>query len=365
MKSSITVSRRGLVLGTAGLTGALAASGLTAPVAHAEPSDEPSKDPALEQTVEENEKFVKGEPALLDAGHVDLGPRLIDGEWIAAARDDSQAPPVWRLLEDIVFQVHDKGILTLPEDPVYGFTGAKPGEQVWAIPQVEIAGVVWLGWSTQDPNVVNANLRGMTLRFHSIQGPGLMSLFLQPGNFAPPQLLVDPKGEFPQDMFAEINTHVHANWVFTKPGVYLADLEFHAEDNKGKVYSASTTMRFSVGDQTSPDEAREATWADGKGPEARAAAAGGNAGGKSDGGGATGGSTGGNGEKGAKGNAQAEEKKEGAGTTALLVGGGIAAVAAIGGGAFALSQRKRNAAAEDAAWGENSSEGGNAEGSER
>lgn len=335
------IPRRGVLLGALGLAaaGPLALAG----PAPARAETEPPSDPKLQQTVSESEEIRHGEKVVIDAGHVDIGPRLVNDEWIVAARDDTAAPPVWRSLDDVVLQVHDAGALDLPDDPAYSFTGADAGQKVWSVPQTEIPGVVWVGWNTQDPPVVQTATRGVTLRVHSIQGPGKMSLFLQPGNFEPPQVLVDPKVSQPQDIFVEPNTHTHANWVFTAPGVYLVDLEVRAETPEGKTYSSSVTVRYSVGDQTDPEVARTQEWADGKGPQARAESGG--AGAASDGGSDAGGAPGTE-----QGSGDDDGGGGGGGGNALLISGGIAA--AVGGIAAAgvALQRGRSKKARDAAW---------------
>lgn len=225
-----------------------------ASVAHAEPSD----DPALEQTVESDERTVTGEPAVMDVGHADLGMRRVDGEWVLQVRDDRTSPAVWRNLEDVVIQVHDAGKQQIP-DSGYEFTGAKGGEEAWVVPQVEVSGVVWLGWNTQDPELIKHAERGVTMKFSKAEGPGQLTLFLQPGNFGDPQVLVDSSNLAEHNsVFIEKNTHTHANWVFTKEGQYTTDLTMTAEDSEGKKVSASASLVFAVGDATDTDAAHEA-----------------------------------------------------------------------------------------------------------
>lgn len=218
-----------------------------------------SDDPALQQQVEADEEIAT-EQKVLDAGHVDLGPKILDGKLQLLVRDDTTAleggKPVWRHLNDIVIKVNDKAQLALPDDPAYSFTGAAPGDTVWVVPQTEAQGVVWLGWNTQSPEVVSTLERGVTLKLEKVThlgGDGRMSLFLQPGNFAPPQLLFD--GGSTADIWVDLNTHTHANWVFTKPGIYLAQLNVSASGLDKKEHMATAVLRFAVGDQTDIQEA--------------------------------------------------------------------------------------------------------------
>ncbi|WP_296136087.1 choice-of-anchor M domain-containing protein [uncultured Tessaracoccus sp.] len=213
-----------------------------------------SDDPGIKQRVAADEAVATDEVAI-DAGHVDLGPRIIDDEWTLLMRDDTArlegGAARWRRPDRTVLRVRDTARTTLPDGDDYAFTGAKAGEQVWAVPQTEVTDVVWLGWNTQDPAVVDSTERGVTLEFEGVthvEGGGRMSLFLQPGNFAPPQLLFD--GKSPGDVWVDLNTHTHANWVFTKPGTYLVRTAVTATGTDGAERRAEAVLRFAVGDAT-------------------------------------------------------------------------------------------------------------------
>src|SRR5690606_28434889 len=84
------------------------------------------------------------------------------------------------------------------------------------------------------------------------------------------------------------NTHTHANWVFTEPGAYLVQVEVAADLIDGRRVEDVATLRIAVGDATSTDEVRAATF---DGPVAPPAPAAGDAAaddaGETDGGGGT------------------------------------------------------------------------------
>lgn len=227
---------------------------LALPVPRAAADETPAPDPALAQTVTGDEATAQG-PAVVDAGHVDVGPRLVDGKWRVMARDDSGSEPVWRDPDELVLRVSDAALMDAPTDEAYSFMGASGGERWYVIPQTQNQQVVWLGWNTQDPGVVDAVDRGATMSIGPVQGPGKSWLFLQNGTFGQPLLLVDGQKDAPQDVWVDANTHVHANWVFTAPGVYTARLTFSADTKDGKHETATTTLRFAVGDAASTDEA--------------------------------------------------------------------------------------------------------------
>lgn len=227
-----------------------------APVAAAQV---PDNDPALQQVVGADEQVAPlGERAVIDAGHADLGPVFADGKMQFLVRDDTQDPPVWRHLEDVVFAVGDSARQTLPETDQFDFTGAKPGAEVWVIPQTEVAGVPWLGWNSQAPSLLERSANGMSLEFGGHEGPGQFSLFVQPGGFHEPQQLWNEQEPGTQSMWVEPNTHTHANWVFTEPGAHLVGVRATVEDQDGTVHTDEQVVRIAVG--VDPAEAADATF---------------------------------------------------------------------------------------------------------
>jgi surface-anchored protein len=203
------------------------------------------------------------EPAVLSAGHVDIGPRFIDGEWTLlihddAARADPGAPSVWRYPDQTVLRVTDASQLTVPDDPAYEFLGAPAGSPVHVVPQTQNPDVVWVGWNTQDPDVMQTIDRGVTLSLSHVDGPGDLIAYLQSGNFGAPTPLWDSRQPELQPVWVDVNTHTHANWVFTEPGVYLATFEIAADLIDGSTVSDTQSIRFAVGDATSDEEALSA-----------------------------------------------------------------------------------------------------------
>ncbi|WP_314451009.1 choice-of-anchor M domain-containing protein [uncultured Microbacterium sp.] len=240
----------------------LALALLTAPTAaFAQDGDD---DPNLDQTL--GDLAVVHGDRTLDAGHVDMGPKFDDGQWTFLIHDDvakadANATSVWRYPEETVFHVLDQAELSVPDDPAYVFVGADPGATVWVVPQTQNPEVVWLGWNTQDPEVMQTIDRGVTLSLTGAQGPGTVTTYLQSGSFGEPQLLWDSRVPDAQPIWVDVNTHTHANWVFTEPGVYLLQLEATADLVDGSTVSNTQLIRFAVGTDTSPADALAATWA--------------------------------------------------------------------------------------------------------
>lgn len=210
----------------------------------------PPDDPALAQSVAPDEAAASG-PAVIDVGHVDVGPRVVDGQWQVMARDDSGPAPVWRDPAQTVLHVTDAALMDAPTDPAYDFMGGRAGERWYVVPQTQNPDVVWLGWNTQDPGVTRTVQRGATMSIGPVSGPGRAWMFLQNGTFGKPLPLMDSQTGAPQDVWVDVNTHVHANWVFSAPGTYLARLTFSADTLDGRHVSATTVLRFAVGSATS------------------------------------------------------------------------------------------------------------------
>ena len=229
-------------------------SGATGAATNPATSATPSADPALEQNVAANEPTSQT-PAVIEAGHVDLGPRLIGGKLTVSLRDDSAASPVWRDPNKTVLRVRDGALIQVPQGEDYKFLA--DSKRVYVLPQTQKTQLVWLGWNTQDPAVTKLIQGGVNMRIEQVKGPGRSWLILQEGTFGKPKVLADSAASA-QDIWVDTNTHVHANWIFSKPGIYLVKVSFKATGVDGKTYQATTTLRFAVGDATSTTNALKA-----------------------------------------------------------------------------------------------------------
>ncbi|MFP5375853.1 MAG: choice-of-anchor M domain-containing protein, partial [Acidimicrobiia bacterium] len=155
---------------------------------------------------------------VVSSGHVDIGPRLIDGAWRLQVRDDRTPPPVWRDLEDVVLHVVDQARIAVPPGNAFSFLGPA-GAGLWMLPQTERPGVLWPGWNTQDVSVTTAVAGPVTWTMEPIGAPGSFSLFfLDP--FGTPRVLFDGSRPFPQATTVPHNTHAHGNWAFGAGGSY-------------------------------------------------------------------------------------------------------------------------------------------------
>ncbi|RKR88358.1 putative ABC transporter-associated repeat protein [Micromonospora pisi] len=178
-------------------------------------------------------------------GHVDMGPQLQGDTWTVRLRDDSGSPPVWRELSDVVLHVVDKAKIKVPSGADYAFLGAA-GSDVWLLPQGQQSGIVWPGWNTQDPSVVNGINGDVTWRLTSLSGPGHFKLYLT-GSFGKPEVLFDSAKTLPQGIRVPPNTHAHGNWAFTKSGIYRLGVEMTGTTKAGKSVTSTKVLTIAVG----------------------------------------------------------------------------------------------------------------------
>ncbi|MEU6857541.1 TIGR03773 family transporter-associated surface protein [Glycomyces sp. NPDC046736] len=184
-------------------------------------------------------------------GHIDIGPRFADGTWTAQLRDDTASESVWRDLEDVVLTVPDASLFPIPEG--YDFLGA-PGDEIYLLPQVQAAGIVWPGWNTQDKSVIDAVPGSVDWNLTAVDGPGEFTLFLS-NTFGGAEVLFDSSAALPQTVSVPRNTHAHGNWTFSEPGVYLLTVEFTATTGDGETVTDTKNVQLAVGDATDPGDA--------------------------------------------------------------------------------------------------------------
>ncbi|MGV3246700.1 TIGR03773 family transporter-associated surface protein [Rothia sp. 11254D007CT] len=176
------------------------------------------------------------------SGHFDFGAVLSGGNLSAQIKDDRTSPATWKQPGALTFVLGDGAKTTMP-----GGMGhiAPAGAEVYLIGATQQATVPWVGWNTQNPELVAQASGPATLTLTDLQGPGRLSVFLS-GNFGSAGTTVfNGVGD---SFSVPLNTHQHANWVFTAPGVYSATLTWSVPLKSGGQASASGTLNFEVGD---------------------------------------------------------------------------------------------------------------------
>ncbi|MDO4909664.1 MAG: choice-of-anchor M domain-containing protein [Corynebacterium sp.] len=169
-------------------------------------------------------------------GHLDLGPttdltlNILDHE-------------SWKPADSIHMVLDDSAKETVPS--TYSFIGA---DEAWVIPQVQKAGIPWLGWNTQYPDLEKHIDRGIYIELLTHEGAGDFTLFLNSG-FGEPEVLMSTRSQH-QPMWVDLGTHAHANWVFTAPGEHAISLKLSATTLDGQQISKTGTLYFSINSST-------------------------------------------------------------------------------------------------------------------
>lgn len=180
-------------------------------------------------------------------GHFDVGPVLNGGNLTSSVKDDRTSPARHVSPGALEFVLNDAAKLNLPA----GMEDIAPaGTPVYMIGATQQQGVPWLGWSTQDPELLKQLDGPVTMSLNGFEGPGTLSTFLS-GNFGSAgQKVFDSRsgGSFQ----VPANTHQHSNWVFTAEGRYTVTIGWTARLKNGQQVSSESVLHFTVGN---PDNA--------------------------------------------------------------------------------------------------------------
>ncbi|MFJ7213658.1 TIGR03773 family transporter-associated surface protein [Amycolatopsis sp. NPDC098790] len=182
---------------------------------------------------------------VLADGHVDYAVRLVGGKLVSQVKDGTVAgTTTWRTPGSVVFHVVDKAATTVPEGTQFSFLG-KPGDRIWQIPQTQQAGVLWLGWNTEE--LKSGDVSGdVTWRLDKVDGPGALAVF-EFDPFGKPVLAFDSGDGVPDSYAVRLGTHAHGNWTFTKQGIYHVTFTHSAKLASGAQSSDQQTVTFAVG----------------------------------------------------------------------------------------------------------------------
>lgn len=169
---------------------------------------------------------------------------------IPSLKDDRKQPAAWVNPESLTFGLGSAAIANAPQGIEFI---APAGQKIWMIGSTQVNGVPWLGANTQHESIVGGVPAGVKWTLNSVNGPGKLAVF-ESGNFG----TVVGKRWFdnvggPRSVEIPHNTHVHPNWVFTKPGSYAVSLTQSATTKDGKTVSANTTLHFNVGGSGNAD----------------------------------------------------------------------------------------------------------------
>ena len=120
------------------------------------------------------------------------------------------------------------------------------GEYVWALPQVQEDNKLWLGFTTQTLPRKTVSAVKFRLKSANIPEGGAVYAYENDSHGKVIPVLGSPNTDFPHKFYRNDNTHLHVNWVFTKPGQYGLCIEVTVKTKDGKILKDSQGYTFNV-----------------------------------------------------------------------------------------------------------------------
>ena len=207
-----------------------------APTTSAQATTLPSSEPPAETT-----------PVEITTGHVDFGPKVIDGKTGFFVHEGS----THHIPESVALRVFDARKTTIDQRTAQAATNVgflQEGDTVYHLPLGQLHDAVWPGWDTMKvaetyPDGVNIEVRPKTAPTGGRWWAGHL-----PTIGVPPATLADDSQTHTITGVTPGNFHVHADWIFTQPGVY--DIEMRTVSLSGEPVTEWSTVTYLVGDDT-------------------------------------------------------------------------------------------------------------------
>lgn len=214
------------------------------PSATVEPAPSASAKPAPDARCEAASALRTKPSALISSGHMDMG--LVDEDGIAAKLIDDSDPraPTPRDSGTFLFEVPDPAKTEIPAN----FRSTFPGEpeSMWVLPQAQVKGLPWLGFSTTRLSGDSLQQGSkITVTMRDVRGPG--RIFTWHEGVGGAKLELD-SGDSSRTLEYGLNDHDHQAFGFTKAGFYSATFTFAGTDAAGAPFSKDLTATFAVGD---------------------------------------------------------------------------------------------------------------------
>lgn len=119
-------------------------------------------------------------------------------------------------------------------------------EYVWALPQGQEDNKLWLGFTTQTLPRKTVSAVKFHLKSATIPEGGAVYVYENDSHGKVIPVLGSPNTDFPHKFYRNDNTHLHVNWVFTKPGEYGLCIEVTVKTKDGKILKDSQGYTFNV-----------------------------------------------------------------------------------------------------------------------
>ena len=223
------------------------------------PSLTPSPAPNIPDTSNDHkDDALKTNPVELARGHMDLRLREDSGaatNYSLVLKDDSltgEKTSVMRAIDSVTWKVGVNARFTRPQslsDPSYDVLGAI-GESSYVLPETQNPDIVWPGVSTEGIDYSQFP-KGIDYELKVVESPKDSRVaFFQGGTFGgPANIMVDSANPAKSRIHTDSPTHMHANWVFSRPGHYR--LQIRALDGDKEI-AAPVTWNVSVHEAAVP-----------------------------------------------------------------------------------------------------------------
>ncbi|WP_406716916.1 choice-of-anchor M domain-containing protein [Trueperella pyogenes] len=209
-----------------------------------------------DQSTDPSKVAILNEPITIKSGHIDYGPILMpDGSLRMIVGDDSRTKETKSVLRETESVTLEATLAARARsqrnfgDASYNFLG-ELGTPMYTLHQNQVPGLVWPGFSTERLSK-DAFPKGTTIRLKATSVPdGAKAWAFTSGMSGLQTMLVDSTADS-TEIKNDGPAHIHANWVFTKPGTYEFSIQASAEDKTGTTMTSEAgKIRIVVKDKT-------------------------------------------------------------------------------------------------------------------
>ncbi len=198
-------------------------------------------------------------------GHMDIGPRVVDGQlagyWnndFATVDGEESSVPEFAAngIRALAIFDADTPPPSRPAGSSWNFLGVNAGEPIYILPSSGVPNTLpYLGWGTESPSLTGRGFTRVRITLIAMNAPtnGVFALFT--GNTNVPMKTID--GITAADSITlNLGAHEHYNWSFSRLGTYELTLRFEGLDASNQVVmTGEDTFRFEITDGNTPPPA--------------------------------------------------------------------------------------------------------------
>jgi len=198
-------------------------------------------------------------------GHMDVGPRVVDGQLVGYWKNDfatvegrtSSVPeyPANGIRALAIFDAVTPPF-SRPAGPSWDFVGVNAGEPIYILPASGVPETIpYLGWGTESPSLTGRGFNRVRITLINMTAPtnGVFALFTTTTNV--PMKTID--GITAADSITlNLGAHEHYNWSFSRLGTYELTFRFEGLNASDQVVmTGEDTFHFEITDGNTPPPA--------------------------------------------------------------------------------------------------------------